>query len=70
MCPASIVAEADRKTVGFCFLSERDPIRAVATMVVDPAVHTRGIGRRLMAAVLERARIFSEHSNAAQVTEA
>jgi GNAT superfamily N-acetyltransferase len=51
-----VVAEADGRTVGFCFLSERDPIRAVGPMVVDPAMHTRGIGRRLMAAVLERAR--------------
>jgi GNAT superfamily N-acetyltransferase len=51
-----VVAQAHGETVGFCFLSERDPIRAVGPMVVDPAVHMRGIGRRLMAAVLERAR--------------
>jgi predicted N-acetyltransferase YhbS len=51
-----VVAEADGTTVGFCFLSERDPIRAVGPMVVGPAVHLSGIGRRLMGAVLERAR--------------
>src|SRR5262245_47510404 len=51
-----IVAETDGTTVGFCFLSERDPIRAVGPMVVSPDVHLRGIGRQLMAAVLERAR--------------
>jgi predicted N-acetyltransferase YhbS len=51
-----VVAEADGRIVGFCFLSERDPIRAVGPMVVGPSLHMRGIGRRLMAAVLERAR--------------
>src|SRR4029450_9686499 len=51
-----VVAEGDGTTVGFCFLSERDPIRAVGPMVVGPAVHLSGIGRRLMGAVLERAR--------------
>src|SRR5262245_7988491 len=42
-----IVAETDGTTVGFCFLSERDPVRAVGPMVVAPALHTKGIGRRL-----------------------
>src|SRR5262245_40033193 len=51
-----VVAEAGGTIVGFCFLSERDPIRAVGPMVVGSAVHSRGIGRRLMAAVLDRAR--------------
>jgi GNAT superfamily N-acetyltransferase len=52
-----VVAEAgDGRIVGFNFLSERDPIRAVGPIVVDPAVQGHGIGRHLMEAVLERAR--------------
>jgi GNAT superfamily N-acetyltransferase len=51
-----VVAEADDgRIVGFNFLSERDPIRAVGPIVIDPAVQGHGIGRRLMDAVLERA---------------
>src|SRR5919202_6608839 len=46
----------DGQIVGFSFLSERDPIRAVGPVAIDPAVQSRGIGRRLMEAVLERAR--------------
>jgi predicted N-acetyltransferase YhbS len=55
----AIVAEAndrERRIVGFNFLSERDPIRAIGPIAVDPALPRQGIGRRLMAAALERAR--------------
>ena len=51
-----LVGEADHGVVGFCFLSERDPVRAVGPIVTDPATQGHGIGRRLMEAVLERAR--------------
>jgi len=51
-----VVAEAERQIVGFAFLSERDPIRAVGPIVIDPAAQGHGIGRRLMRAVLERAK--------------
>jgi len=52
-----VVAEnCDRKILGFNFLSERDPIRAVGPIVIDPATQGHGIGRRLMEAVLKRAR--------------
>src|SRR5712691_4233467 len=52
-----VVAEAGYgRIVGFNFLSERDPIRAVGPIVVDPAAQGHGIGRQLMEAVLERAR--------------
>lgn len=54
-----VVAESSDgggRIVGFNFLSERDPIRAIGPIVIDPAVQERGIGRRLMEAALERAR--------------
>jgi GNAT superfamily N-acetyltransferase len=51
-----VVAEAHGRIVGFNFLSERDPIRAVGPIVVDPAAEGHGTGRQLMEAVLERAR--------------
>lgn len=52
-----VVAETgDGKIAGFNFLSERDPIRAVGPIVIDPATQGHGIGRRLMEAVLKRAR--------------
>lgn len=51
-----VVAEAHGRIVGFNFLSERDPIRAVGPIVVDPAAQGHGTGRQLMEAVLERAR--------------
>jgi GNAT superfamily N-acetyltransferase len=53
-----VVAESGDggRIVGFNFLSERDPIRAVGPIVIDPAVQGHGIGRRLMEAVLQRAR--------------
>jgi GNAT superfamily N-acetyltransferase len=51
-----IVAETnDGRIVGFNFLSERDPIRAVGPIVIDPFVQKRGIGQRLMKATLDRA---------------
>ena len=52
-----VVAETDDgKIVGFNFLSERDPIRAVGPIVIDPVAQRHGIGRKLMEAVLKRAR--------------
>jgi GNAT superfamily N-acetyltransferase len=55
----SVVAETndgDRRIVGFNFLSEHDPIRAIGPIVIDPAIQGHGIGRRLMQAALDRAR--------------
>jgi predicted N-acetyltransferase YhbS len=51
-----VVAELDGKVVGSNFLDQRDPIAAVGPITVDPAVHGKGIGRRLMDAVIERGR--------------
>jgi GNAT superfamily N-acetyltransferase len=50
------VAESEGQVIGSNFLDERDPIRGVGPVTVDPLVQVRGIGRRLMEAVLERAR--------------
>ena len=51
-----VVAELDGKVVGSNFLDQRDPIAAVGPITVDPAVHGKGIGKRLMQAVIERGR--------------
>jgi GNAT superfamily N-acetyltransferase len=49
-----VVAELDRKVVGSNFLDERDPIRAVGPISVDPSAQGHGAGRKLMEAVIER----------------
>ena len=51
-----VVAERDGEVVGSNFLDERDPIRGLGPITVDPQVQAHGIGRRLMQAVLERGR--------------
>ena len=53
-----LVAElrSERRIAGFNFLSERDPIRAIGPIAVDPSLHGYGIGRSLMQAALDRAR--------------
>ena len=48
--------EGKRRIAGFNFLSERDPVRAIGPIAVDPSLHGYGIGRRLMQAALDRAR--------------
>jgi GNAT superfamily N-acetyltransferase len=51
-----VVAESEGPIIGSNFLDERNPIRGLGPVTVDPQVQVRGIGRRLMEAVLERAR--------------
>lgn len=51
-----VVAEEEGRIVGSNFLAEANEIRGLGPITVDPAEHSRGIGRRLMEAVLERAR--------------
>ncbi len=50
------MAELDGKVVGFSFLREYNPVRAVGPIGVDPKVQGAGIGRALMLAMIERAR--------------
>lgn len=50
-----VVAECDGQIIGSNYLDERDPIRGLGPITVDPKVQLRGVGRRLMEAVLERA---------------
>jgi GNAT superfamily N-acetyltransferase len=49
-----VVAEVDGRVVGSNFLDERDPIRGVGPITVDPEGQNAGVGRMLMEAVLER----------------
>lgn len=51
-----VVAETDGQVVGCNFLDERDPIRGLGPITVDPRFQAHGIGRRLMKAVLNRGR--------------
>lgn len=51
-----VVAESGGRVVGSNFLTEWDPIRAVGPITIDPSVQARGLGRRLMEAVVERGR--------------
>jgi predicted N-acetyltransferase YhbS len=51
-----VVAEIDGKIVGCNFLDERDDIRGVGPITVDPSVQCKGVGRKLMEAVIERGR--------------
>jgi predicted N-acetyltransferase YhbS len=49
-----VVAEIDGRIVGSNFLDERDPIRGVGPITVDPESQEVGVGRKLMEAVMER----------------
>jgi GNAT superfamily N-acetyltransferase len=49
-----VVAEAGGRMVGSNFLDERDPVRGVGPITVDPEGQNAGVGRKLMEAALER----------------
>jgi GNAT superfamily N-acetyltransferase len=51
-----VVAEADGRIVGSNCLDERDAIAGVGPITIDPKIQNRGAGRKLMDAVLDRAR--------------
>jgi GNAT superfamily N-acetyltransferase len=51
-----VVAEAEGRIAGSNCLDERNAIAGVGPITIDPKAQNRGIGRKLMEAVLERAR--------------
>ena len=51
-----VVAEADGRIAGSNCLDERDTIAGVGPITIDPTIQNRGVGRKLMDAVLHRAR--------------
>ena len=51
-----VVAELEGKIVGSNFLDERDEIRGVGPITIDPSAQNAGVGRKLMDAVIERGR--------------
>ena len=51
-----VVAESDGRVIGSNCLDERDSIAGVGPITIDPKVQNRGVGRKLMEAVLNRAR--------------
>jgi predicted N-acetyltransferase YhbS len=51
-----VVAERNGEIVGSNFLDERDEIRGVGPISVNPEVQGSGAGRKLMEAVIERGR--------------
>ena len=51
-----VVAEEGGRIVGSNCMDERSPIAGIGPITIDPGAQNRGIGRRLMQAVMERAR--------------
>lgn len=49
-----VVAEDEGRIIGSNFVDERGPVRGVGPITVDPQTPQRGVGRRLMATILER----------------
>jgi len=49
-----VVAEADGRILGSNFLDERGPVNGVGPITVAPDAQVRGVGRRLMEAVIAR----------------
>ncbi len=50
-----VVAESDGRIIGSNCLDERSTIAGVGPITIDPQVQNRGVGRRLMRAVMDRA---------------
>lgn len=51
-----VVAEEGRRIVGSNCMDERSPIAGIGPITIDPEAQNRGIGRKLMQAVMDRAR--------------
>jgi len=50
-----VVAQAEDRIIGSNCLDERSAISGVGPITIDPSVQNRGIGRKLMQAVMDRA---------------
>ena len=51
-----VVAEEGGRIVGSNCMDERSPIAGIGPITIDPAAQNRGVGRKLMQAVMDRAR--------------
>jgi L-amino acid N-acyltransferase YncA len=51
-----VVAEADGRVIGSNCMDERDAIAGIGPITIDPKTQNRGVGRKLMDAMLDRAR--------------
>jgi GNAT superfamily N-acetyltransferase len=51
-----VVAEEGGRIVGSNCMDERSPIAGIGPITIDPGAQNRGIGRKLMQAVMDRAR--------------
>ena len=58
----SVVAELDGRVIGSNFLWDGGAVAGVGPITVDPGVQDAGVGRQLMQAVLERARLHARPS--------
>jgi ribosomal-protein-alanine N-acetyltransferase len=54
----TLVCEQEGRPAGFCMLSIGDGVGEVVAVAVDPAWQGRGIGRQLMRAIVEDARVM------------
>jgi len=50
-----VIAEEDGRIVGSNCMDERSPIAGIGPITIDPEFQNRGVGRKLMQAVLDRA---------------
>ena len=51
-----VVAEEGGRILGSNCMDERSPIAGIGPITIDPAAQNRGVGRKLMQAVMDRAR--------------
>ena len=51
-----VVAEENGRIAGSNCMDERSPIAGIGPITIDPAAQNKGVGRRLMQAVMDRAR--------------
>ncbi len=51
-----VLAQAEDKIIGACYLEERSPIRGVGMVAVEPEFQGRRVGYRMLEAILERSR--------------